>query len=195
MAIIRELKGQKFGKLTAIQYLGSKYQRSYWLWRCDCGKLYKSCGTFVTSGDIVSCGCHRSRRNGLTNTRSYHIWYGMIERCENPKNKSYQNYGGRGITICKRWRDFPSFFKDMGEPPLGLSLDRIDNNRGYSPKNCRWATDREQSNNRRNNRTIRKGDKEMTLSQWAVFLGIRTDTLWRRLRRMSPERALQTSLS
>ena len=114
--------------------------------------------------------------------RTYFAWRSMNARCYNTKHDAYLRYGGRGIKVCARWRsNYDAFFADMGEVPAGLSLDRINNNKGYSKKNCRWATMKEQQNNRSSNRHITHKGVTRNLTQWAVQLGIGTDTLCRRL--------------
>jgi hypothetical protein len=116
----------------------------------------------------------------------------MRLRCYNPKHPSYRHYGGRGISVCPEWvNDYDQFFADMGECPESLSLERIDNDLGYSPSNCRWATMTDQLNNQRRSHRIEYNGVQRTVSQWARLLGIRMDTLMRRLERMSPERALR----
>lgn len=111
--------------------------------------------------------------HGLHNTRAYVIWQQMIQRCYNPKQRSYKRYGGAGITVCDRWRySFPNFFSDMGHPPDGMTLDRIDNSKGYEPSNCRWATPEEQANNRKTNVFIEYENKTMTIAGWARHYGI-----------------------
>lgn len=128
-------------------------------------------------------------------TRTYFAWRSMRSRCMNPKHPAWKHYGGRGIVVCDAWANsFDQFLNDMGEVPDGFSLDRIDNEKGYSPENCRWATDKEQLNNRRNNRWIEKNGEKKTLSQWAETYGIPMNTLAKRLERMPIEKALQTSL-
>ena len=122
--------------------------------RCDCGNT-----TSVPLGEwdkTQSCGCYRSEittarntRHGMAGTRIYNIWADMVGRCTRPTHARFADYGGRGITVCERWRSFENFFADMGERPAGRSLDRIDNDAGYSPDNCRWATAQEQRANRR----------------------------------------------
>ena len=117
----------------------------------------------------------------------------MRRRFYNEKDDSLLHYGGRGITVCDQWREnFDQFFSDMGEPQEGMSLERINNDLGYSPENCRWATLEEQLNNQRRNRRIEHNGKIKNLSQWAAEKGLKMDTLIKRLKRMPPERALQS---
>lgn len=128
-------------------------------------------------------------------TRTYYAWRSMRNRCYSPKNPSFEHYGGRGIEVCQQWRDdFDQFVADMGQAPEGSSLDRIDNDLGYSPENCRWATIKEQLNNQRRNHRITHDGQTQTLAQWADQLGIRVDTLHKRIGRMSAEKALQSGV-
>ena len=121
---------------------------------CDCGTPHSV--LFGEWGKCQSCGCLRNERSAERLTRHGHkhsslyaSWAAMIQRCTNPSNKQWANYGGRGITVCERWRDFPNFLDDMGDRPAGLTLDRIDNDRGYEPGNCRWTDVHTQNVNRR----------------------------------------------
>jgi hypothetical protein len=125
----------------------------------------------------------------------YAIWSGIIGRCLNPKNKAFPNYGGRGIAVCDEWKTFPGFYADMGDPPPGGSIDRIDNNGAYSPQNCRWATRSEQSRNRRDRKFYTVGGETMLLSDWAARTGFRIGTLHYRLKLgWSIEAAITTPL-
>lgn len=159
--VAADLTGKKFGKWTVMKRAGRSKQGALWECLCECGNINKVRGTYLHNGESKSCGCCRAesaRKHGHNTTKgkskTYSSWESMIQRCTNPNNKHFNRYGGRGITICESWRDFPNFLADMGERPDGLSLDRINNNRGYSPDNCRWATDSQQNNNRANSRFV-----------------------------------------
>jgi hypothetical protein len=144
--------GVLYGRWVATQYEGS----SRWKCVCTCGTERVVASRDLASGKSVSCGCYRlevagdgRRTHGMSESRAYNIWLGMKRRCLRKTDGRYPLYGGRGITVCKRWLKFENFYKDMGEPPEGHSIDRINNNKGYTPSNCRWATQKEQVNNSR----------------------------------------------
>jgi hypothetical protein len=137
-------------------------------------------------GKSKSCGCLKTdvqKTHGLGRTAIYYAWAAMIQRCENPKNKWYHRYGGRGIKVCEAWRnDFRAFYADMGDKPDGLELDRKDNNGDYSKENCQWSTRSEQVRNRITTKYLTFNGETMTLPDWADRLGIKRKVLERRIR-------------
>lgn len=176
----------------------SRHGKFQWECRCDCGALTISLAAELRGGYKKSCGClgrdgHGSRRHGhkpVTGpSRAYLAWSNMKRRCRNP---NFANYGGRGIAYDPRWESFDAFLDDMGAPPQGASLDRINNDGPYSVINCRWATRREQNANRRNTLIIEHAGRRQTLGDWSRETGVRYMTLLSRLNRGWPvERVLQ----
>lgn len=135
------------------------------------------------------------RTHGKTGTRVYQIWYGMKQRCHYVKHIEYHRYGAKGIRVCDEWHGFESFYKDMGDPPDGMTLDRIDGNKDYCKDNCRWATTKEQSRNRKSFcHFITHNGKTKTLTEWAEEMGMPRERLKDRIVKLkwSPERALTT---
>lgn len=119
----------------------------------------------------------------MSRSQLYGTWAMMRARCSNPDHKAYPDYGGRGVTVCERWKSFENFIADMGERPAGMTLDRIDNDKGYSPENCRWATRKQQNNNSRKNRLLTHEGRTQTLSAWAGEAGLSRGALLKRLAR------------
>jgi hypothetical protein len=135
-----------------------------------------------TADGKFAIGSTIKRRHGLCQTKEYVAWCGMKSRCNNENFKFFKNYGGRGIKVCDRWKDFYTFFEDMGPVPDGKSLDRIDNEKGYSPENCRWATRTEQARNKRNLVFITANGETKCLGEWSEQTGIKVSTLSARLK-------------
>lgn len=161
--IIRtDIKGKRFGRLVAIKFHHVEKQKAFWECLCDCGNKKNIRASDLIKGSITSCGCFRNeillkrvRKHGKSDTSIYNVWFGMKQRCENQNHTSYKNYGGRGIKVCDRWQNFENFYADMGESyKQGLTIERVENNRNYSPDNCEWVTWKKQNNNRRSNRII-----------------------------------------
>jgi hypothetical protein len=185
-------KGQRFGRLLVITEAGrGRRGEGKWECRCDCGQIVLVFGSNLQKGNTRSCGCFKRDHQLATHLthgktkggRSpvYSVWSTMIQRCTNPKDSHFPRYGGRGITVCDRWRKFENFLADMGEPIGDISIERIDNHAGYSPDNCRWATRIEQGSNRRDNRLVTCKGETLHLAEWARRKGLNYQTLFRRL--------------
>lgn len=192
MPALKNLVGQKFGRLTVVERSGlSATGKATWVCACDCGRQHTAVGTELRSGHTSSCGCWRVERNrtsdlrhGMRGTATYKTWEAMKTRCGNPASKSYPGYGGRGIKVCERWTIFENFLADMGERPNGTTLDRWpDNNGNYEPGNCRWASKQEQQRNTTANVLVEFEGQTLTQAAWAERLGISQATLSYRLRR------------
>lgn len=200
MGKVIDLTGQVFGRLTVIEYVGSdKHRNSLWRCVCACGAERVVTRHALVQGLTKSCGCwnrDRIREQGKRNvkhghnrrghrTSEYGIWASMKRRCTDPKHPAYPRYGGRGIKVCDRWMNsFEAFLEDMGlRPGPGYTIERIDNDKGYEPGNCRWATVAEQQKNRSDNRWIEYEGEKLTLTDWARKLGVRSSTLYRWLKK------------
>lgn len=189
--------GDRYGLLTVMSRAENYRGNAQWLCKCDCGKLRTYIGFDLRKGKLRSCGCQNPGSqgdHGMSKTGTYQSWVSMRQRCNNPRAKVYAHYGARGIAVCERWNDsFPNFLADLGPRPEGCSLERIDNNGNYEPGNCRWATQRDQMNNRRANRFIELNGKRQTLAQWLREVGMTNERFFDRTKRgWSEERALTT---
>lgn len=198
-----DLTGQKFGRLTVISETELRAHSGAIVWQCvcECGQSHQTTSVLLRAGQTKSCGClfrevaaakgRKKRTHGKTDSRAYASWVGMRQRCSNERNKKYPIYGGRGIVVCDRWADFANFLADMGEPGLGMSLDRIDVNGNYELSNCRWATQREQQNNRRDNVIVDMWGVKLTMSEFCRTFNLNSDKVQQRLKRgYSMERAV-----
>ncbi|MNQ52852.1 AP2 domain protein [compost metagenome] len=186
--------GCTYGRLTVLREAGRHVFPSGASTRkveclCECGNTTVVYATSVKSGNTQSCGCliadstrARTTKHGRVGTPAYHVWGAIIQRCTNPKHPGYKDYGGRGISVCDRWLSFDGFYADMGDPPPGLSIDRADNDAGYSPENCRWADSKTQSRNQRPQRGNRSGVRGVSYcsatGRWKVSLRVGDTTVW-----------------
>lgn len=177
--------GMRFNRWTILENVFSISRRPLVVKvRCDCGKEVIGQANSILNGKSSSCGCRRGTHR-KTNTRIYHKWEGMIQRCYDVNSKDFKSYGGRGIFVCEHWRNsFETFLEDMGPRPSPKhSIDRFpDNNGNYEPGNCRWATAKEQARNRRNNRTMIFNGQEKTVSEWAEIIGVQSCLLFKRIK-------------
>lgn len=187
----KDITGQRFGRLVAIKRLEKdKWGSYYWLLKCDCGNYTKTVIGNLTGGSVKSCGCLAAEcmppsgfKHGGSRTKLYHVWDAMRERCNNPNNRFYDRYGGRGITICKEWDDFAVFREwayANGYVEGEVDIDRIDNDKGYSPDNCRWTSHRENLANTHRKITDVVNGEELTLSAMAIKYGKKYHTVYTR---------------
>jgi len=175
-----DLTGHRFHRLVVLGRAeptpGNRGAR--WHCKCDCGAKTISRSDALKNGRSKSCGCHRAEMggkrmiemhtsHGMYGTPEYKTWRSMVDRCTNPNSQCWSDYGGRGVTICKRWLKFENFYSDMGNRPEGTTIDRIDVNSGYEPDNCRWADRKTQARNKRNNHVIEHGGETLTMAEWA----------------------------
>lgn len=190
--------GERFGIMTLIsRYYCLKRKKQFALVNCDCGvkkevivwnlRRNKSCGCLTN--DIIRS--HRTRHgysksNDQRKRSTWSSWKSMIDRCFLKKHKSFNYYGGKGISVSEDWKTFENFLRDMGERPNGKTLDRINNSLGYEKGNCRWSTPREQANNRSSSHFFEFGGKRMTISQWSSNVGIPSSVICARLRKKWP---------
>jgi hypothetical protein len=207
------IPGEKFNRLTVIRELettskiyGKQKYPKYTRWveaLCECGSVKKYNISEVRRGHAKSCGCLSIEiataravsmaKHGMNNSPEYVVWVQMRQRCFNPRHHAYADYGGRGVTVCERWADsFENFYADVGPRPKGKSLDRYpDTNGHYEPCNVRWATQREQCNNKRNNVIVCFEGKTQTIVEWARELQVKPGALYARARKgMSPKEIL-----
>ena len=172
----KDLTGKIFSWLTIVKLVGKSDRGNVWECLCDCGNYTVATTGKLMEGKAKSCGCKKGITMGthrMTGTSVYGSWQAMKTRCLNPNYPGYEDYGGRGITICERWLKFENFFEDMGYPPSeNHSIERMNNELGYYKENCKWGTDKEQARNKRNNSWIEFNGSRKLKRVWAEELGI-----------------------
>lgn len=185
--------GKEFGSLKVIAE-AEKHPASgrRWVVRCSCGAISTVQGASLRNGKTTSCGRCSHTTHGMSKTLTYSSWKGMIERCTAPASRDYHRYGGAGIEVCGRWRDFKNFFNDMGErPSSGHSLDRFpDKDGNYEPGNCRWATAKEQAMNTKSVQLISFNGVTDSIAGWAKSLGLSPQNMKKRLIKWPLSRAM-----
>jgi len=193
----KDLRGQRFGRLVAIEPLSErKHGHIEWKCKCDCGNFCSVSVGNLSRGVTKSCGClhrellaNRNKKHNKSYTRLYGVWRAMKARCYNPNVAAYKDYGGRGISICEEWReDFQAFYDwaivngyDENAPRKACTIDRIDNDGNYCPENCRWIDWNSQQNNKNNNRMLTYKGETHNVAEWCEITGISRRTLMSRL--------------
>ena len=190
-----DISGKKYGRLTVVEFEQIRNRHYYWRCLCECGKETVVDAGKLKNGHTQSCGCllnedrkTRFLKHGHTKGKiaspEYSIWSSMISRCTVKTNKSYPRYGGRGISVCERWRTFQNFLADMGARKNGQSLDRINNDGDYEPSNVRWSTPSEQARNKRNSLMFAYEGKSLPLATICEIVGVSYHTVWQRINRL-----------
>lgn len=188
---VEDIRGKKFNRWRCIGYSHKDGVRHFWYFRCKCGTEEVKHAGHIVGGRSTSCGCshsknlaNRNRTHGLTKNKLYVIWKAIHQRCENTNHAQYGDYGGRGIRVCKRWsgtNGAKNFINDMGERPKGCSVERRNNDKGYSPENCYWATKIEQARNKRNNLLITAFGRTQCLAAWSDEIEAKPGALYYRI--------------
>lgn len=201
MGKVKDMTGKQFGRWTVICFAGfNNSGAAMWQCVCECGTVRDVNGYTLRSGRSTCCGCktYEAIRNkqivgyykhGGKKERLYGIWHGIKDRCNNINSPQYPRYGGRGITVCEEWQNNYESFRewaistgyDPSAKKYDCTLDRIDNNKGYSPDNCEWRNMKAQSNNRSTNHIIEYDGQSHTIQEWAEIIGINSDTLLKRI--------------
>lgn len=191
MSKVKNLIGKKFGLLTVESLAGrSELRQIVWNCKCSCGEKIMVFGNNMKNGHTQSCGClrlnfgmskitHGHSRKGRV-SKTYKTWKGMKERCQRVKNKHFKYYGGRGIKVCPRWKKFQNFISDMGIAPIGMQIERKNNNGNYEPSNCKWVTQTEQANNKSTSVRISFNGLTLTAAQWSRRLGLNEKKIYSR---------------
>lgn len=190
----KDITGKQFEFLTVLGYIG----KGKWHCKCECGNTKIVSTAKLNNGHVKSCGCltkTNAVKHNATNTKEYITWTNIKARCTNPNNKSYHNYGGRGITVCNRWlNSFENFYKDMGNCPKGFSIERINNDKEYNKDNCIWASPKTQAMNRRSNFIVNYKGQEKPLKQWCEDLNLNYKKVFARIKQLgwTIDKALST---
>lgn len=197
---IKDITGQRFGFLTATSFFERKFfpsgqAHNVWNCICDCGKETTASIGMLCSGKKKSCGCkwkdfiseartvHGYCRRREETNKTWLCWWNMLQRCTNPKSERFNQYGGRGITVCERWIEFANFLADMGDKPEGKSIERADVNGSYCPENCSWILNRDQFENMQKSIRITIGGDTKSLKRWSTELGLNYLTVYGRYKR------------
>jgi len=192
---VKDYTGFRFGTFVVI---GRSDRPRHYYCRCECGVDKNVRADHLHDGLVMSCGCKKKEllsiavtvhghKTGAGETPTYSSWQSMLRRCLTPSTKGFKYWGGSGVTVCERWMDFSNFLADMGERPIGTTIDRHPNNNGnYEPGNCRWANWVEQAENKRTTITLAYMGKELRLKEWALILGVKRKTLWSRVKKGWP---------
>lgn len=185
-----DLTAKRYGRWLVSALAWRTGEDIFWRCICNCGNKRSVSGHSLRSNRSKSCGClHRElsrqrKKHGLSRSRIYHVWADMRQRCENIKHPSFRDYGGRGITVCRRWQSFPHFSSDMGPRPHGSAIERINNQDGYNPSNCMWASRKQQQRNRRGNRVLRINGQSKCVAEWSEISGVSSATIFSRLHKL-----------
>lgn len=194
-----KLLNQRFGRLVVIGQEPSSRNRTMWLCRCDCGETTVAAANPLVAGKTKSCGCFRREvlstsnlQHGHSGTRTHNIWRGILKRCETTTCAAYRHYGGRGIKVCDRWHSYENFLSDMGEAPIGASIEREDVDGDYEPSNCTWLHKGLQARNQRRTLRVSLEGETRPLADWCDLKGLRYGLVYDRISRLgwSAERAL-----
>ena len=199
MGIIIDITGRRFARLTVVAMAEERvHGRIAWHCRCDCGRELIVSGNALQANNTRSCGCYkldttgaRRRTHGKSRTPEYKNWCAMKARCYDTNNQDYGHYGGRGIRVCERWKDsFENFLADMGTRPHPRStIERKDPNKDYSPANCQWASQKQQTRNKRTSRMLTVDGQTKCIGEWAEQYGVRQHLIAQRIRQGWPEDA------
>lgn len=203
-----DVTGERYGRLVAVRRTKTHAKKTFWLFQCDCGALHECRLENVRHSNTRSCGCQKAEdiaarsikhghQTGRKESRTLKCYRHAKSRCENPNDPKFPIYGGRGIVMCREWSsDFSAFLRDMGECPPGMSIDRIDPNKGYNQDNCRWATIAQQARTRTDNIVVEHDGRQMVLKDFAALMGVNYKTLHARVRYrgMTPQDAAKDLL-